>query len=456
MDVVVVGGGSAGLFCAHGLADHAHVTVVEAGIDPGSPAPARFLDEHLFPDCDWDYTEADRGYHLVRGKVLGGSSTVNASAAVRGQPSCFAEWGTGWSWDDVLPTFRAIERDVQFGGAPWHGDAGPVAITRLSSGAVEDAFDAAARGAGFADCADHNAPGSLGIGPWPTNRVAGGRWGTLPAVAPLLRGRVTVLGGAYVRRLLHRNDKVTGVELEYADGTVERLRADVVVVAGGAFGTPELLARSELATDRVGRELHDHPWISLDVVADPDAICERPVSGALLRYGVGDDPGDEIQVFGFSASIYQPELPPSTYRMSVGVMAPRSRGVLRTDGTRTDIHLGHLADASDTARLADGVRRASELLEAMQTAGAVKVPADAWWHAPDLDAELRARVETYNHPVGTCGIGRVVDARLRLASVEGIRVADASVMPVIPKANTNLTSMMIGARAADFVIEDEF
>jgi choline dehydrogenase len=141
--------------------------------------------------------------------------------------------------------------------------------------------------------------------------------------------------------------------------------------------------------------------------------------------------------------------------MSVGLMAPRSRGELRTDGTRTEIHLNHLADASDTARLADGVRRAAELLEAMQTAGAVKLPAAPWWRAPDLDAQLRARVETYNHPVGTCGIGRVVDARLRVAALQGMRIADASVMSAIPKANTNLASMMIGARAARFVVEDE-
>jgi choline dehydrogenase len=355
----------------------------------------------------------------------------------------------------VLPTFRAIEHDEQFATAPWHGDAGPVTITRLASGPVEDAFGAAALDAGFPACADHNAPGSLGIGPWPTNRVGGGRWGTLPAVAPLLRGRASVLGATNVRRVLHRNQQVTGVELVGVDGSVEELRADVVVVACGAFGTPELMARSGLRGNGVGADLQDHPWIALDVEADPDAIRTRPVSGALLRYGVGGDPDEEVQVFGFSASIYQPELAPSVYRMSVGVMAPSSRGVLHTDGTQTAIHLNHLGAEADTRRLADGVRRASELLDAMQVAGAVKVPADAWWQADDLEAELHFRVETYNHPVGTCGIGRVVDERLRVDAVRGLRIADASVMPVIPKANTNLASMMIGARAAQFVVEDD-
>ena len=203
----------------------------------------------------------------------------------------------------------------------------------------------------------------------------------------------------------------------------------------------------------------DHPWAMLDVEADADAILERPVSGGLLRHGLDGDPTDEIQVFPFSAHIYEPDAPRSVYRMSVGLMAPRSRGSLdlaaAKDGGRAGVHLNHLALDEDAERFAAGVRTAGDVLDAMADAGAVTLPADPWWRATDLVAAVREQVTTYNHPVGTCAIGTVVDDRLRVPDVDGLRIADASVMPRIPRANTNLISMMIGHRAARFVVEDE-
>jgi choline dehydrogenase len=455
--VIVVGGGSAGLFAALGLADHARVTLIEAGIDPGSPAPSRYVDEHRYPECDWDYTEADTGVHLVRGKVLGGCSTVNAAAAVRGQPSCFAGWGNAWQWDDVLPTFRAIETDEQFGAAPYHGDAGPVVVTRLAQGPLDIAFLDAAKKRGHADCADHNAPGAFGAGPWPTNRVDGSRWGTLAAVAPLVRGRVDIRASSAVRSLVADGGRVTGVEIDGVAGR-ETLAADLVILAAGAFGTPEILVRSGLDLAGVGAGLQDHPWISMDVDADADAIMARPVSGGLLRYdgAAAGESVSEIQIFPFSAFIYDPSVAPSRYRMSVGLMEPQSRGSVEVDERNTRIHLKHLRDDVDAERMAAGVRHAGELLEDMATAGVVRLPADPWWQAPDLVAAMRARVESYNHPVGTCAIGSVVDERLRTENLTGLRIADASVMPVIPQANTNLTAMMIGARCAELVLADDF
>jgi choline dehydrogenase len=452
MRVVIVGGGSAGLFCALRLADRAEVVVVEAGLDPGSPAPDRYVDQHLYPDCDWDYVEADRGYHLVRGKVLGGSSTVNAAAAVRGQPSCFDAWGEGWRWDDVLPALRAIETDVQFGDRAWHGEVGPVPVTRLPGGPLDDAFEAAARAAGHPACADHNEPGAMGVGPWPTNRVGGGRWGTLAAVAPLLRGRVDILGGREVRRIILDGRRAVGVELAGAGGG-ERVDADLVVVAAGTFGTPELLWRSGIAVAGVGDGLVDHPWVTLDVACDAAALDERPVSGGLLRYAPARDPGGEIQVFGFSAALYEPDVTPGTYRMSVSTMAPRSVGRMTADDGASAIRLAHLHDPADVDVMLEGVGHAGDLLDHMAAAGAVRVPPDPWWRRRDVARKLVDRVTTYNHPVGTCAIGRVVDADLCVDGYDALRIADASVMPVIPKANTNLASMMVGWRAADLLAE---
>lgn len=454
MRVVIVGGGSAGLFCALGLADRADVTVLEAGIDPGSPAPDRFLHEHLYPDCDWDYVDADHGRHLVRGKVLGGSSTVNASAAVRGQPAAFDAWGDGWRWDDVLPGLCAVEHDIEFGEASYHGDGGPVVITRLPQGSLDDAFGAAAKTVGHPSCADHNAPGSMGVGPWPTNRVGGGRWGTLPAVAPLLRGRVQIRGCANVRRITISGHRATGVEFESKRG-IEHLDADVVVLSAGAYGSPEVLWRSGIDLPGIGAGLQDHPWLMMDVLADADAIAERPVSGGLLRAPIGGDPDRELQVFPFSAALYQPGVDPRTYRMSVSVMSPTSVGRMEEAPNGRRIHLGHLVDGADLDAMTEAVNCAAAVLDEMAAAGTVTVPVDPWWRSPNLAAELHARVETYNHPVGTCGIDRVVDRRLRVDGIEALRIADASVMPTIPSANTNLASMMIGWRAAEMIAADE-
>jgi len=420
MRVVIVGGGSAGLFCALGLAGRAQVTVVEAGIDPGTPVPDRFLDDHLYPDCDWDYVEADRGDHLVRGKVLGGSSTVNASAAVRGQPASYDTWGVGWRWEDVLPALRAVETDAQFGTDPWHGDRGPVVVTRVRQGPLDLGFAGAAEQLGHSACADHNAPGSLGVGPWPTNRVAGGRWGTLAAVAPHLRASVEIRPCTCVRALVIDASRAVGVEVDGPRG-VERIGADLVVLAAGAFGTPEVLWRSGIRNSGIGAGLQDHPWVMMDLIADASAIAERPVSGGLLRTALGGDPAQEAQVFPFSAALYEPGIDPRTYRMSVAVMSPRSIGRMTPSGSGRS----------------------------------VRVPADPWWRGADLAQQLRARVTTYNHPVGTCGIGRVVDARLCVDGFEGLRIADASVMPSIPDANTNLASMMVGWRAAEMIVADE-
>lgn len=447
MKIVIVGGGSAGLFAAHRLADAADVTLVEAGIDPGYPTPPRFLHEHGYPDHDWDYTDSETGRHLVRGKVLGGSSTVNASAAVRGGPADFDAWGPGWSWDEILPSLRAIETDVQYGSAQYHGDGGPVQVTRLEPGPLDVAFEKACLDAGHPSCPDHNAPGSIGVGPWPTNRVEGGRWGTLPAVAPLVRDRITVRAGVTVSRVRFDGRRATGIEL---DGG-ERIEADQVILSAGAYGTPELLWRSGVDTPGIGENLQDHPWVMMNVLADPDAIMARPVSGGLLRVGLGD----ELHVFPFSEWLYNRAAERGAYSVSAAVMRPRSRGVVRHGADdRAVIALRHLSAPADLSRMLTAVDVAAGLIDRMAAAGAVTVPADAWWKGPDVAAELRARVETYNHPVGTCAIGTVVDERLKLAGYQNLRIIDASVMPTIVQANTNLATMAIGWHGGGFVAED--
>ena len=473
-EVLIIGGGSAGLFCALGLADRARVTLVEGGPDPGAPLPAEIPHIHQFGDAmDWGYRDAETDLVLLRGRVLGGSSTTNASAGVRGQPGSFDAWGPGWTWDDCLPAFRAIERDVQFGSAAYHGDAGPIRMTRLPYGAIDEAFSAACARAGHAVIADHNAPGAFGVGPWPTNRDEdGGRMGTLAGVMPLLRGRITLVPDTVAVRLEVEGGRLAGVVLAGPDGAERTVRPDHLVLSAGAYGTPELLLRSgigpaaELEAEGirpvvdlpgVGRNLQDHPWAMLKVMSvDPDAPAARPVSGALLRWGIGGDTNDEGQAFPFQTWLYDSTAPPAEVSTAASIMAPRSRGDVRVAGGRTVIRLRHLDDPSDVERMGEVVAHTGAILEDMAHAGVVSLPDAPWWRHLDPPT-LRAHADTYNHPVGTCALGddddpdAVVDRRLRLRGVEGVTVADASVMPVIPQTNTNLASMMIGARAAGMI-----
>jgi choline dehydrogenase len=454
--VVIAGGGNGGLWAAHRIADHADVTIIEAGEDPGDPVPERFLHGHPpFDGADWDYENLDSGHHLVRGKVLGGGSSVNAAAASRGQPSGFAGWAPGWQWDDLLPAFRAIETDEQFGDRPYHGDAGPIRITRLSQGPLDEAFFAVAAAAGHAACEDHNAPGTQGYGPWPTNRVDGARWGALAAVAPLVRPRVDLRDRTFVTRVLLEGHRAVGVEVVGPSG-IETIPADLVIIAGGTFSTPELLWRSGIEAPGIGEGLQDHPWLMMNVLArSAEDVAVRPVSGSLLRSGVAEDPADEFQVFPFSTWLYDQSRPRNEYGVSVALMQPVSRGsITRGDDDRARIRLGHLSDDADLERMALAVERTAGLIDDMAATGIVSVPDDAWWTGGDLRDVLRSRVETYNHPVASCGMGRTVDDRLKVIGYEGLKIIDASTMPKIPDGGPNLVTMAVGWIGGGIVLED--
>ncbi|MER5544834.1 GMC family oxidoreductase N-terminal domain-containing protein [Streptomyces sp. CG4] len=179
MRTVIVGAGSAGLVCAWKLSeDPGHeVVLVDAGLDPGPEVPPELATEILLPaHYYWQYTDEDTGSFLPRGKVFGGSSAVNAAAATRGHPWCFDAWDSPvWTYDACLPAFRALEADQQFGQQDYHGSDGPIGITRYEQSAFDLAFQDACHRQGFHPLADHNAPGALGYGPFPTNRIDGVR-----------------------------------------------------------------------------------------------------------------------------------------------------------------------------------------------------------------------------------------------------------------------------------------
>ncbi len=477
--VIVIGAGAAGLFCARQLAGHADVTLIEGGVDAGDPPPRWLLDDIVLSDrLDWGYRDATSGQPLLRGRVTGGSTSTNAAAALRGQPWDFDAWGLeAWSWERCLEGFRAIEMDRQFGDAPEHGADGPIPITRLSFGPLDTSFAEWCVEAGHAWVSDQNAPGALGIGHWPTNMVGNGRrWGTHAAVLPDLRGAITLRSSTVVTRLLFEGERCAGVEVDGPNGP-EILTAEHVVASAGAYGSAELLLRSgvgpaamleaagiDVVADLpgVGRNLQEHPWSVMEVRSvDPEAPGARPINGSLLRYEIPEITTDRVEahIYPHQARPYLPDADADMALVGVGLMRAVSRGSVELDGDgQTRIALNLLSAEQDRLAYASALAHADAYVRDMVAAGVFHEPENVWWRRGD--AEWDANVITYGHAVGTCAMGSdddpsaVVSEHLAVRGVSGLTVADASVMPVSPRANTMLSSMMVGWRAGQMLAAD--
>jgi choline dehydrogenase len=287
VDVVIVGAGAAGCVVARRLADTGkHIVLLEAGPDLRTATPPTMRDGWNLPQIpDWGFhaepTAGGDPRKLRRGRVVGGTSWLTRFA-VRGAAADFDGWAArgnvGWSFDDVLPVFRRIESDAEFGGRPWHGDAGPLPITRYPDLAVSDIHAAALRamdGLGFPAVEDHNAPDAVGLGRMPFSARGGARVTTADAFLPIDRPNLEIRADAPVASVAIEGDRATGVRL--VDGT--EIRADRVVVAAGTYGSPPLLLRSGIGPaghlrelgirvivdlPGVGENLADHPAVAVD------------------------------------------------------------------------------------------------------------------------------------------------------------------------------------------------
>jgi choline dehydrogenase-like flavoprotein len=458
---------------------------------------------------------AGRELPCPRGKLLGGCSSVNGSVYIRGHRSDYDEWAAlgndGWAWTDVMPVFMAHENHSS-GDARWHGRGGelevevPEAINPLARAFVE-----AAVSVGHTHNTDPNGPSQYGFGQTHVTQRNGVRSSASRAfLSPVShRPNLTVFTDTLTEKIDIEGSRAVGVTI-VRGGKRRRLRAaSEVVLCGGAINTPQLLMLSGLGSaDKlgalgievvqhmrgVGENLQDHPTVylnTLDPSAESYALTRRGLSRVLqapLAYAFGRRgmlASNAAEAGGFMKTLPGLDRPDVQMTLVVGLkgatqsiprahgamlmvhlMRPRSRGrvELRSSDAadRPAILPNFLVDQADVATLVRGLREARRIVGAepyARHAGDELLPGSQMQSDAELAAAVHAQAGTAFHPVGTCRMGpvsdngAVVDSRLRVHGMKGLRIADASIMPNIIGGNTNAPTMMIGERAARFIRE---
>jgi choline dehydrogenase len=501
-DVVVVGAGTSGCALAARLADAGRrVLLLEAGADHARPEdfPAELRDASSLAasvpghPANWALTgelTAGLTVPVPRGRVVGGSSALNAGSFLRGTRADFDGWAAAgndlWSYDRVLPAFRRLEADRDFGDRPHHGSKGPVPVGRPSAEhPLASAFAAAVGELGFPAEPDKNADGPPGYGPVPFNVADGVRVNTAMAYLSPRRGRpeLTVRGGVRVLRVAVEHGRAVGVAT--ADGMI---RAGEVVLSAGAAASPHLLLLSGIGpadalraagidvvadVPGVGGEFTDHPHVYVGyrpAAAVPMPQGQLPMHGVLHATSSGAAvPGDlEIlpwltpfsRITGGPAGPHSDELV-----VGVGLQVEESRGRLTVASAdpfgQPRLEYRYLTAESDRTRLREGVRLAVELLRsrafAPQVAALTGPEADVLADDAALDRWVRTHLTTAIHLAGTARMGperdpgAVVDQQLRVRGVTGLRVVDTSVMPRVTSRGPAATAVMLGERAAELM-----
>jgi choline dehydrogenase len=518
-DVVVVGGGSAGAVVAGRLAAHSDRSVVllEAGPDYGPHRSGRWprglLDARCLPQGshDWKYTSAARhgrrNLPLERARAVGGCSAHNGCAAVWGARADYDGWealgNPGWGAEALLPLFHDANARLRVRTPP-----------RSALGPFHDAVLDASPGAGFPITDDLcDLDGGVGISNAPINVHDGVRWNAAFAYLDPVRAspNLTIFGHALADRLVIEGGRARAVDAITPTGRI-RVEAGEIVVAGGAFGSPALLLRSGVgasdtlqvlgiepvhALPGVGENLHDHPVVLLDypgtpaLVAAMQAFMARAVLREEATIAKGRsrlcDGAFDLHLFPLGSPYWNllPRLGTDVdhataswgdgrewlFALPIANMAPRSRGRLRLAGpdpeTAPIIDHGYFTDEDDRdlAVLLDGIDLGRTLMGTEPLASLVGPetgPAAKLFGGRALADHVRATGAHYYHPVGSCKMGpagdplAVVDARGRVHGLEGLRVADASIMPVIPRANTNLPAIVVGEKIAALMLEERY
>ena len=447
----------------------------------------------------WGYrarsTDSNPSMFAPRGKIMGGSSAVNAQILLRGAPEDYDGWAEAgndlWSWEQLLPFFCANEADPDFADS-YHGAHGPIRLQRFKEtdwSPEHRAFYQACRAAGFPDCPDHNRPDSTGVGPLPLNNADGVRWSAAIGYLDPVRERsnLTIKSDCLVHRVLFENRRATGVEVE-STAEVSTIRGGEILVCGGAIGSPHTLLLSGIGPadhlnemgirviahlPGVGQNLRDHPQVPIALRSKQEILGDgsEPRLQVGLRYTAkGSDLRNDMFVHSYSFATEEgpyivSDSQPFGFGLTACIYLAASKGEIKLASAdaqaRPVIDYNFLAEAVDRQRLRDGVRMVVNLLQHNTFKEIVTErikPTDADLASDQtIDAWMERVVVTSHHVSATCKMGcdtdsmAVVDQHGKVRGVEGLRVADASIMPDCVRANTNATSMIIGERIADLM-----
>jgi choline dehydrogenase len=511
-DYVIVGAGSAGCVLANRLSEDPDVSVLL--IEAGGPdtnelvhLPAAFSALYRTAQ-DWDHSTIyepyanDRRVYLPRGRVLGGSSSINAMVYIRGNPMDYDGWGPGWTWDEMLPYFKRAE-DNERGESEFHGAGGPLSVSEgRSRNPLAQAFIDCALDHGLPANEDFNDGEQDGIGWYQVTHRNGARCSAAVAyLHPVMnRPNLTVETHVQALSILFEDGRAVGVVgARLSEMVVNRAEREVIVCCG-TYNTPQLLMLSglgrpdELAELQIepvaeslemGLNLHDHPnmgavWGIDEEVSLFGALNEEnlalfegegrgPLTSNVAEAGGFMRTRDDLEApdiqFHFAPARFQSEglVPGDGHGFAVGacVLAPRSRGFVvlgSPDPTAKPLILhNYLEHPDDVASAVAGVRTAIEICESGrlgELSTGMLIGPDSL-SDEDIEAHCRQRLQTLYHPVGTCRMGdeptSVVDRDLKVRGVDGLRVVDASVMPTVPRGNTNGPVIALAERAADLI-----